>query len=264
MGLRLAVVFFVAVGFVAGCGRPLKDRDGQASLGDTAGADGTSDRSDGGMPGDAVAEVGGGDLATDLPVDVAPDAQGERPDGSPDTNATPDTRLPEAGQDRVADREQPEVGQDLPADREQPDVDVGQDLVRDRDQPETGSDLRSDRSPDADPTCGTPSPGDVRHCGTCDHDCTKLPHVNTSIESLSCQNGACVSAFCEQGYANCSASTQGDRACETDLWNDVNNCGACGMKCGQAGGTGVCHRGACVGECPAERGDCTDRERQCV
>jgi len=38
----------------------------------------------------------------------------------------------------------------------------------------------------------------------------------------------------------------------------VNNCGACGMKCGQAGGTGVCHRGACVGECPAGRGDCSE------
>ena len=83
--------------------------------------------------------------------------------------------------------------------------------------------------------------------------------MNTSIESLSCQAGVCNAAICELGYAHCSGATTGDRGCETDLWSDVKNCGGCGVTCGQASGSpGVCHKGACVGECPAGRGDCTD------
>ena len=260
MGSRLALVFFVTVGFAAaGCGRSSSNRDAKGD----AVPDGKSERSEGGGPASDVApELGGSDLvpdvADDVSVDVPPDAQADRADGgSPDMHETPDVGLPEAGQDMVADRQQPEVGQDLASDRAAPEV--GQDGPSEA-RPDVTSDLRSDlasdRGPDADPNCGTP--WDVRHCGTCDHDCTKLPHVNTSIESLSCRNGVCNADFCELGYAHCSASTQGDKGCETDLWNDVNNCGACRMKCGQAGGTGVCHRGACVGECPAGRGDCSE------
>jgi len=225
----LAMAFFVAVGLAAGCGRSLPNRDGQASPGDTA-LDGKSDRADGGSAGDVGVDVAGPDLAADaaadVPVDVAPDAQVDRPDGGQADMNAPDVRA--------------EAGQDLTPDR----------------QPEAGQDLASDRNPDVDPNCGKPY--DVRHCGTCDHDCTKLPHVDTSIESLSCQNGVCISNICQQGYANC-ALTSGDRACETDLWNDTKNCGGCGIVCGQRpGSSGVCHKGACVGECPAERGDCTD------
>ena len=250
-----ALVFLVGLGLAAGCGRDGQAPDGQPSSGDAT-SDGTGDHRDGGPSGDVAADLAL-DIGTDAPVDVARDATGELPDSGPaDMHPTPDLAPPDlgpdAGQDIGQDMGQDvgqEIGQDLAPDLGQPDVsqDVG---------PDVGQDVASDRNPDGDPNCGTPF--DIHHCGTCDHDCTKLPHVNKSIESLSCQNGVCISTFCDQGYAHCSTGP-GDRACETDLWSDTGNCGACGNRCGQLpGSSGVCHRGACVGECPTGRGDCTE------
>lgn len=242
----LALAFFAALASAPGCGRSLQNRD---ATGDTA-VDVRNDP-DSRTPADVPADLAA-DVPADVPIDVPPDAQVDRADGGPtEMDVAPDLAPPEAGQD-VA----PETGQDVPPDVGLPEV--GQDLMPDRRPPDAGQDVASDRNPDVDTSC-IPSPWDVRHCGTCDHDCTKLPHVNTSIESLSCRNGVCNSLVCELGYGHCSPSANGDEACETDLWNDTNNCGACANVCGRTpGSSGVCHKGACVGECPAMRGDCTD------
>jgi hypothetical protein len=219
------------LGSASGCGRPLQTPAGHAP------------------PTDAAVELGGADVATnnptDAPIEVAPDAPAALPDGAGAVDLSP-----------ASDRDPIEAGQDLMSDRGP--VEAGQDLTSDRGPIEAGQDLTSDRNPDSGPTCG--SPWDLHHCGTCDHDCTALPHLgpNSGPEYLGCENGICHAYECATGYAHCSSATT-DKACETSLWSDTTNCGGCGVTCGQLPGSpGVCHNGACVGECPAGFGDCTD------
>ena len=228
----LASVLLLAAGLAPGCGRRLPDRDDGAPPGDT-GLDEKNDRPDGATQGDAALDGAGVDLGAEVtaevPVQVRSDAEADRPDGGPvDVGTTPDLGLPEAGQDLSSDRGPPDAGQDT----------------------------TPDGGPDGAPDCGTPS--NLHHCGTCDHDCTALLHVIVSLESLACESGVCHAYTCAQGYAHCSA-TSPDKACETSLWSDPENCGGCGVRCGQLPGSpGVCHNGACVGECPDGWGDCTD------
>jgi hypothetical protein len=119
-------------------------------------------------------------------------------------------------------------------------------------------DAASGGGPDAGADCGAPY--DLHNCGACGHDCTMLPHIgsNTGPEWLTCEANVCHAYQCAVGYAHCSSAGP-DIGCETSLWSDVTNCGGCGVTCGQVPGSpGVCHNGACVGECPAGLGDCTD------
>lgn len=116
----------------------------------------------------------------------------------------------------------------------------------------------SDGAPDAAADCGALY--DIHNCGSCGHDCTMLPHISSNIgpEWLACEANVCHAYQCATGYAHCT-STGPDIGCETSLWSDVTNCGGCGVTCGQLPGSpGICHNGACVGECPEGFGDCTD------
>lgn len=77
-----------------------------------------------------------------------------------------------------------------------------------------------------------------------------------------CQDGAC--AFvCDEGRADCNADWESD-GCETDIFFDAENCGACGVVCPIANTAigsileYVCYGGRCAcfadGDCPAGQG----------
>ena len=64
---------------------------------------------------------------------------------------------------------------------------------------------------------------DRDNCGVCARDCTSGPQ---SIAA--CDAGEC-SLTCAQGFAHCDNDL--DNGCETDTFNDVNNCLGCGTVC---------------------------------
>jgi hypothetical protein len=76
---------------------------------------------------------------------------------------------------------------------------------------------------------------DTRHCGTCAHDCTNLPHVSGAVTCRS--GGVCsfVGSSCAPGFADCN--TMPDDGCEADL-SQAGHCGTCSTMC--SGGTPVC------------------------
>jgi Protein of unknown function (DUF1566) len=90
---------------------------------------------------------------------------------------------------------------------------------------------------------------DPNNCGACGHAC------NIPDAVASCGGSSCVIASCAPGYADCDklAST----GCEVNTAADVNNCGACGIPCAPANGTGACHASSCVvASCTAGFADC--------
>jgi hypothetical protein len=94
---------------------------------------------------------------------------------------------------------------------------------------------------------GCVSLSDIRSCGSCGNDCTRLPFA--SATGLACVAGHC-SYACAAGHADCADSGAG---CPTDL-HQPSNCGACGVIC--TGSTALCEQSpsgsfACAGICPA-------------
>lgn len=93
------------------------------------------------------------------------------------------------------------------------------------------------------------------HCGACGQPCS-LPHAVSA-----CSAGSCVIAVDEDGLPRCTepyAACDSDleNGCETNLFTDPNNCGACGIRCTDANGTPACVDGACDSECAAGLADC--------
>lgn len=68
---------------------------------------------------------------------------------------------------------------------------------------------------------------DPTHCGNCSTNCNNLPQVS----STSCSSGQCIINSCKSPYGNCD--NWAANGCETNLSNDVNNCGLCNRRCGQ-------------------------------
>ncbi|MGE0789553.1 MAG: hypothetical protein AB7S26_28020 [Sandaracinaceae bacterium] len=86
------------------------------------------------------------------------------------------------------------------------------------------------------------------HCGQCDNVCS-LPNSD-----VSCDAGACVSSGCSPGFDDCNGDPSD--GCEAAL-DTVTDCGACGVPCTVANGTGSCATGTCVVDtCAAGFGDC--------
>jgi hypothetical protein len=95
---------------------------------------------------------------------------------------------------------------------------------------------------------------DAKNCGTCGHDCTRLPHVSGA--GVTCNGGRCVvpATACAPGFAHCTSNP--DDGCEADLSGGAH-CGSCSTVC--SGSTPVCSAiggdagagFACSSGCPA-------------
>jgi len=74
--------------------------------------------------------------------------------------------------------------------------------------------------------CETHVAVDKKNCGSCGHSCGgQFPHV----KSVSCQGGKCSWSGCDVGWGDCDGKPA--TGCETNLSNDVSDCGACGVDC---------------------------------
>jgi len=104
--------------------------------------------------------------------------------------------------------------------------------------------------------CETNVVSDVDHCGDCLTTCTSLPHVTSSL----CINRACAINLCIYGYANCDGMTS--TGCETNIFNDENNCGACYQPCSSNNVIlRLCTLGICDGICGTGWADCNNNIR---
>ncbi len=77
---------------------------------------------------------------------------------------------------------------------------------------------------------------DVANCGACGATCNGLPNAKAT-----CTDGNCVLGQCNVGFYNCDGDPK--NGCEVATGTDVNNCGACGNKCGNGL---VCVNGGCT------------------
>ncbi len=92
----------------------------------------------------------------------------------------------------------------------------------------------------------------LRNCGGCGNDCTKLQNVDVS--GVSCTNGRCA-YVCAAGYEDCGDAGAG---CSTNLGSTAS-CGACGVACG--GARGLCAQSdagayACGSACGSGQSNC--------
>jgi Stigma-specific protein, Stig1 len=98
--------------------------------------------------------------------------------------------------------------------------------------------------------CEADVEADPSNCGACGEVCQSGEHASPACGSAKC------SVMCDAGFADCDGVA--DNGCETSLFNDSANCGACGNDCGGY----VCVAGACGSEClgglTSCEGTCTD------
>lgn len=90
---------------------------------------------------------------------------------------------------------------------------------------------------------------DRDNCGACGHEC-RLPGKSDSElkETSSCREGMCVYE-CDPGFGDCNGDPKD--GCETNLWQDPQHCGACGVTCDLVAGQ-PCIEGKCLmKECDA-------------
>jgi len=114
--------------------------------------------------------------------------------------------------------------------------------------------------PTGDPSCVTKAEcdgdkstcedtaGDPNHCGFCNNKCN-LAHAQSA-----CSQSMCVVTQCDTGYANCDGNDA--NGCETNISNDVGNCGTCGKVCNTTNGGAQCVNGNCQIQCSAGFGNC--------
>lgn len=78
---------------------------------------------------------------------------------------------------------------------------------------------------------------DPQNCGGCGFACSLLPNNRAAP---ACNDGVCA-LECEDGYGDCDEDV--GTGCEADLGRDDDNCGGCGIQCGD---TEQCQEGMCV------------------
>jgi len=87
----------------------------------------------------------------------------------------------------------------------------------------------------------------LNSCGTNCNNIVKCPSDNGS--NPYCDNGIC-RLYCNDGFADCNAAPGVSDGCETDIMNDVNNCGGCSRICNNEPGCEshqcICNNGICV------------------
>ncbi len=88
---------------------------------------------------------------------------------------------------------------------------------------------------------------DVLHCGGCGRECD-----TEGVQDWFCEDGVCTST-CTTGRANCwqPVAPQPDDGCETDILNEVLNCGGCERACLTTQGVDQarCDAGVCTSTC---------------
>lgn len=108
-------------------------------------------------------------------------------------------------------------------------------------------------APTADDGCETNTANDPNNCGSCGRYCSSN-HVQAG--GLGCSGGTCAPT-CDPGYKNCTSPTVDD-GCETDISNDVDNCGACGRKCSTSHvSSRSCSNGLCNSFCLSGYDNCS-------
>jgi hypothetical protein len=107
----------------------------------------------------------------------------------------------------------------------------------------------ADCNGEADDGCEANTNESVAHCGGCDTKCPDPPNG-----SAACENGTC-GVGCAANFGNCDGDP--NNGCETELLGSEEHCGACGMACSPANGTGQCTGGVCaITGCAAGFDDC--------
>jgi hypothetical protein len=97
--------------------------------------------------------------------------------------------------------------------------------------------------------CETDVGQDVKNCGGCGVSCPTYPY---SIAS--CSGGKCGSK-CTSGWSDCDGNKQ--NGCETDVGQDVKNCGGCGVSCPTYPySIASCSGGKCGSKCTSGWSDC--------
>lgn len=71
--------------------------------------------------------------------------------------------------------------------------------------------------------CETDTSNNINACGSCTTKCT------VANGTAKCENSVCGIASCNTGYRDCKNGYAD--GCETNITNDVNNCGSCGNVC---------------------------------
>ena len=98
--------------------------------------------------------------------------------------------------------------------------------------------------------CETDVAGGIDNCGACGLVCSLA-----NAQQVACEEGACRLVACHPGFEDCDQVA--DNGCETNIWADPMNCGACSHTCPAAGGTPACAQGQCtVSSCNPGLGDC--------
>ncbi len=99
--------------------------------------------------------------------------------------------------------------------------------------------------------CETNGAADINHCGTCGNRC--LP---SGAANATCAAGSCTVSSCAAPFLTCQAGPT--TSCETNISNDVNNCGGCGQVCDPVNnGTRACKSNNCaIGSCKDGYDDC--------
>jgi hypothetical protein len=179
----------------------------------------------------------------DASIGPSVDADSRGPDASLDgTIPVPDTSDPK-----------------LDAERDTPDATGTADGKSDATTP---GDARPDGCANGELSCaGTcRAANDIRACGSCANDCTRLPNVRLDV--LACVAGRC-SYVCAPGHGDCGDAGAG---CATDL-STRSDCGGCGTTC--AGATPLCAAAddagatsSCSSTCPSSSP--TDCSGSCV
>ena len=97
--------------------------------------------------------------------------------------------------------------------------------------------------------CETNIQTNANNCGACGKVCS-LPNATSA-----CVNGSCQVSACSGGHSDCDGNSA--NGCESNIQNDVSNCGACGRVCAFPHATAGCMNGNCtIAGCSAGYLDC--------
>jgi hypothetical protein len=97
--------------------------------------------------------------------------------------------------------------------------------------------------------CEVDTRTNLSNCGGCGQVCGFANGAGT------CSGGTCSFSGCNILFGNCDSNLA--NGCETNLGTSLQNCGACGVTCGFANGSGTCGGGVCQFQgCNTNFGNC--------